>query len=153
MIETETMSQTTTRNIHPQLANDCVVLGRLPLCHLLLMNDSHYPWFILVPARADIREIYQLEEDDRLQLLGESCQLSEFLMKVYAGDKLNVAALGNQVPQLHLHHIVRFVGDAAWPAPVWGKHAAQAYSPAAIEEVRTLLSSAVLEGFVPAIDA
>lgn len=147
------MSEATNMGIHPQLSHDCVVLGRLPLCHLLLMNDSHYPWFILVPARADIREIYQLEEADRLQLLDESCQLSEFLMEAYAGDKLNVAALGNQVPQLHLHHIVRFTGDAAWPAPVWGKHAAQAYSSAAIEKVRTLLRSAVLEGFVAAVEA
>ena len=102
--------------IHPQLASDCVVLGRFPLCHLLLTNDCHYPWFILVPARADIREIYQLEVGDRRQLLDESCQLSEFLMEAYSGDKLNVAALGNQVPQLHLHHIVRYAADPAWPA-------------------------------------
>ena len=94
-------------DIHPQLVKDCVLLGRFPLCHLLLSNDCHYPWFILVPARLDIREIYQLDANDRQQLLDESCQLSEFLMAHYDGDKLNVAALGNQVPQLHLHHIVR----------------------------------------------
>lgn len=139
--------------IHPQLANDCVLLGRLPLCHLLLMNDCHYPWFILVPARTEIREIYQLDAGDRRQLLDESCQLSELLMEVYAGDKLNVAALGNQVPQLHLHHIVRFVADPAWPAPIWGKHAAEAYSPSAIDEIRTLISRAGLPGYVPATDA
>ena len=139
--------------IHSQLAADCVLLGRLPLCHLLLMNDRQYPWFILVPARADIREIYQLEIVDRRQLLDESCQLSEFLMEVYVGDKLNVAALGNQVPQLHLHHIVRYAMDAAWPAPIWGKHAPKAYRPAAIEEIRALLSTAALEGYVAAQDA
>ena len=139
--------------IHSQLAADCVLLGRLPLCHLLLMNDRQYPWFILVPARADIREIYQLDIDDRRQLMDESCGLSEFLMEVYAGDKLNVAALGNQVPQLHLHHIVRYATDAAWPAPIWGKHAPKAYRPAAIEEIRTLLSTAALEGYVDAQDA
>ena len=82
-------------DLHPLLVADCVVLGRLPLCHLLLMNDSNYPWFILVPARADIREIYQLDAADRQQLLDESCELSEFLMEAYAGEKLNVAALGN----------------------------------------------------------
>ena len=147
------MNQTNTSDIHPQLANDCIVLGHLPLCHLLLMNDSHYPWFILVPARIDIREIYQLENSDRRQLLDESCQLSELLMEVYKGDKLNVAALGNQVAQLHLHHIVRYTKDAAWPAPIWGRHAAQPYSLEAIEEIRTLLGSAVLKGFVPAVDA
>ena len=139
--------------IHSQLTADCVLLGRLPLCHLLLMNDRQYPWFILVPARADIREIYQLEIADRRQLLDESCQLSEFLMETYAGDKLNVAALGNQVPQLHLHHIVRYATDAAWPAPIWGKSAPKAYRPAAIEEIRNLLSTAALDGYVDAQDA
>jgi len=137
-------------DIHPQLLKDCVLLGRFPLCHLLLCNDSHYPWFILVPARQDIREMYQLEAIDRQQLLDESCQLSKFLMAQYGGDKLNVAALGNQVPQLHLHHIVRYVSAIAWPAPVWGKHAPKAYRPAAIEEIRALLNGAVLEGYVDA---
>ena len=140
-------------NIHSQLAADCIVLGRLPLCHLLLMNDSQFPWFILVPARPDIREIYQLENADRRQLLDESCGLSEFLMEAYEGDKLNVAALGNQVPQLHLHHIVRFATDVAWPSPIWGKQASQAYSPAAIEEIRTLLSTAALDGYVATLNA
>jgi len=139
--------------IHSQLAADCIVLGQMPLCHLLLMNDSQFPWFILVPARPDIREIYQLENTDRQQLLDESCSLSEFLMEVYTGDKLNVAALGNQVPQLHLHHIVRYATDAAWPAPIWGKSAPQAYSPAAIEEIRTLLSTAALDGYVATLNA
>ena len=140
-------------DIHSQLTKDCVVLGRFPLCHLLLMNDCQYPWFILVPARADIREIYQLESVDRQQLLDESCRLSEILMEVYAGDKLNVAALGNQVPQLHVHHIVRYATDVAWPAPVWGKHAPQAYSPAGVEEIRRSLSTAALDGYVAAVDA
>jgi diadenosine tetraphosphate (Ap4A) HIT family hydrolase len=147
------MNQTAINDIHPQLVNDCVLLGRFPLCHLLLCNDCHYPWFILVPARLDIREIYQLESADRRQLLDESCCLSEFLMEVYTGDKLNVAALGNQVPQLHVHHIVRYATDVAWPAPIWGKFAAQAYSPAAIEEIRTLLSTAAIDGYVAALDA
>jgi len=136
-------------DIHPQLVNDCVLLGRFPLCHLLLCNDSHYPWFILVPARRDIREIYQLEAIDRQQLLDESCQLSEFLMTNYGGDKLNVAALGNQVPQLHLHHIVRYESDAAWPGPIWGRHAATASSPEAIEAIRGLFVAATLDGYVP----
>jgi diadenosine tetraphosphate (Ap4A) HIT family hydrolase len=140
-------------DIHVQLTKDCVVLGRFPLCHLLLMNDCQYPWFILVPARADISEIYQLKVADRQQLLDESCRLSEFLMEVYIGDKLNVAALGNQVPQLHLHHIVRYATDAAWPTPVWGKHPPQPYSAVAIEEIRTLFSTAALDGYVAAVDA
>ena len=144
------MKQTAMNDIHPQLVNDCVLLGRLPLCHLLLCNDSHYPWFILVPARVDIREIYQLDASDRQQLLDESCQLSEFLMANYRGEKLNVAALGNQVPQLHLHHIVRYLSDAAWPGPIWGKHPAKAYSAEAIEEIRNLFDEAALDGYVRA---
>ena len=136
--------------IHQQLVSDCVLLGRLPLCHLLLMNDKQFPWYILVPARADIREVYQLDREDRQQLMDESCQLSEFLMDVYAGDKLNLAALGNQVPQLHLHHIVRYATDSAWPAPIWGRQPALAYSSSAIEEIREQLSTAGLDGYVAA---
>jgi diadenosine tetraphosphate (Ap4A) HIT family hydrolase len=133
--------------LHPQLAADCIVLGRFPLCHLLLMNDRNYPWFILVPDRADIREIYQLEATDRNQLLNESCLLSEFLMNEFNGDKLNVAALGNLVPQLHLHHVVRYESDPAWPTPVWGKHAALPYSETALEEVKTKFRIAGLKDF------
>ena len=132
--------------IHAQLAADCVLLGRLPLCHLLLMNDRQYPWFILLPARAEIREIYQLEIADRRQLLDESCQLSEFLMETYAGDKLNVAALGNQVPQLHLHHIVRYASDPAWPGPIWGKVPAVMRSAQSITEIRSKIAAAALHG-------
>jgi diadenosine tetraphosphate (Ap4A) HIT family hydrolase len=117
------------------------------------MNDSNYPWFILVPARDGIREIYQLEAGDRGQLLDESCALSEFIMDYYKGEKLNVAALGNQVPQLHLHHIVRYASDPAWPGPIWGKHAARAYSTAAIDEIRALFNGAGLKGYVAAADA
>ena len=106
-----------------------------------------------VPDRDGIREIYQLDEADRAQLLRESCLLSEFLMQSFAGDKLNLAALGNQVPQLHLHHIVRYVSDAAWPAPIWGLQSARPYSPSAIDEIRTLFSRAGLPGYHPAADA
>jgi len=140
-------------DIHPQLLKDCITLGRWPLCHLLLMNDCQFPWFILVPARTEIREIYELQADDRRQLLDESCLLSDFLMEAYEGDKLNVAALGNQVPQLHLHHIVRFATDPAWPTPVWGKLPAEAYDAEAIVEIRTLFGAAALPGYVPAADA
>jgi diadenosine tetraphosphate (Ap4A) HIT family hydrolase len=140
-------------NIHPQLASDCILLGHFPLCRMLLMDDCQYPWFILVPDRFEIREIYQLNAGDRRQLMDESCRLSEFLDEAYAGDKLNVAALGNQVPQLHLHHIVRYTADAAWPAPIWGKHPPRAYGPEAIEEIRTLFGTAALQGYVPFADA
>ena len=116
--------------LHPRLEADTVAIGDWPLCRVLLMNDAQYPWFILVPRREGAREIYQLGDADQAQLLRESSQLSRALMQAFRGDKLNVAALGNVVPQLHLHHIVRFAGDPAWPAPVWGRHPARPYAPA-----------------------
>jgi len=126
--------------IHEQLRNDCIVIGRLELCHVLLMNDANYPWCILVPDREDIREVYQLDKKDRLLLMEESAALGQSLMQIFTGDKLNVAALGNMVPQLHIHHIVRYRDDPAWPMPVWGRLAAKPYSSAAknnmIEKIR-----------------
>lgn len=135
-------------DLHPQLAKDCIRLGRFPLCRLLLMNDRNFPWFILVPDRDGVREIYELEPNDRAQLMLESCLLSAFLMAEFDGDKLNVAALGNQVPQLHLHHIVRFESDPAWPGPVWGKVAPIARAAAEIEGIRETLTAAELDGYV-----
>lgn len=114
--------------LHERLVADTHSLGRSRLCDIRLMNDSTWPWVILVPAIAGIREIYQLESDQQVRLLQESSTLSEGMMDLFGGDKMNVAALGNMVPQLHLHHIVRFEGDPAWPGPVWGKQAPVPYS-------------------------
>ena len=131
--------------LHPQLSADTIVIGDLPLCRLLLVNDSQYPWLILVPRRADIKESYQLDEPDRQQLMIESNTLSKLLMDHFNGDKLNVAALGNLVPQLHIHHIVRFVNDPAWPKPIWGVLPSQAYEEgiqsALVSELTELVSS------------
>lgn len=126
-------------NLHQRLAADTLSLGRSRLCELRLMNDSAWPWVILVPMRAGIREIYQLDEADQQRLLWESSELSRGMMVLFAGDKMNVAALGNMVPQLHLHHIVRFEGDPAWPAPVWGKQAPVAYDDAGLGRAREQL--------------
>ncbi len=115
--------------LHAQLAADSVAVGDFALSRLLLSNDANYPWFILVPRRAGVREIHELSDADQMQLLRESSLLGRTLMSQFKGTKLNVAALGNVVPQLHLHHIVRFSGDAAWPAPVWGRVPAAAYAP------------------------
>ncbi|TXH68136.1 MAG: HIT domain-containing protein [Thiothrix sp.] len=120
--------------LHPQLAADTLFVGRLSLCRVLLMNESRYPWLILVPERAEIREIYELSSSERQQLWEESDLVSRKLMQLYQADKLNMAALGNMVPQLHLHHIARFKTDPAWPAPVWGKFAAEPYSPSLAEQ-------------------
>ena len=123
-------------DLHPQLAKDTIIIGRFDLCILLLMNDANYPWFILVPDRKHIKEIFQLEKSDQQTLLAESCLLSEVLAKEFSADKLNVAALGNVVPQLHLHHIVRYINDPAWPAPVWGKLPAITYSKQAVIDLK-----------------
>ena len=133
--------------IHPQLKSDCLMLGRFPLCHLLLTNDSNYPWFILVPDRENITEIYELSEADQIQLMVESSALGAFAMDNLKGDKLNVAALGNMVPQLHVHVIVRYKNDAAWPGPIWGKVAAKSYSDAALDELKEKLGLSKLRDF------
>ncbi len=123
-------------DLHPQLVKDTIIIGRFNLCILLLMNDANYPWFILVPDCENIQEIYQLDKKDQQTLLEESSLLSEVLAKEFSADKLNVAALGNIVPQLHIHHIVRYKNDPAWPAPVWGKQPAIPYSVQAVKDIK-----------------
>jgi len=125
--------------LHPQLAKDTHALGRFTLCRVLLMNDSQYPWFILVPERENIREVHELGDADRRQLWEESVQLSRALTEVFKPDKLNIAALGNQVPQLHVHHLVRYTHDPAWPAPVWGKLPPKPYYSAEVYKLKSLL--------------
>jgi len=104
-----------------RLQHDTVLIGDWSLSRILLMNDRHYPWLILVPRRAGISEIYQLDDADRAQLLSESCLLAQSMAEVLKPQKMNVANLGNVVAQLHVHHVARFVDDPAWPAPIWGK--------------------------------
>lgn len=122
--------------LHPQLAADCIVLGDFPLCRLLLMNDANYPWFILVPRRAGATEIYHLSEGERCQMIHESSFLAENLADIFAARKMNVASLGNMVPQLHIHHVVRQESDPAWPGPIWGKVPVQPYTDDQIHEIR-----------------
>jgi len=136
--------------IHPQLMQDCLLLGKFTLCHLLLMRDDNYPWCILVPDREGITEIHQLCETDQQQLLRESSQLSIAMESAFSPDKLNIAALGNVVPQLHVHHIARFRTDAAWPAPVWGKVLAKPYLEYELAAVVQSLASLLTEGFTAA---
>ncbi|HSC74969.1 MAG TPA: HIT domain-containing protein [Pseudomonadales bacterium] len=113
--------------LHAQLAKDCTVIGDLPLSKLLLMNDANYPWFVLVPMRADKREWYELGDPDQQQLLQEANALAKFMQGKTDAKKMNIGALGNMVPQLHVHVIARFESDAAWPTPVWGKMSAVPY--------------------------
>lgn len=132
--------------LHPRLQQDCIALGKLDLCQLLLMNDSQYPWCILVPDRDNISEIHELSNQDQLLLCRESSFLASGMMQAFAGDKMNVAALGNVVPQLHIHHIVRFRSDPAWPAPVWGKLPAQPYSEPALQAAIRMLRKQLANG-------
>lgn len=120
--------------LHPQLANDCITVGDFPLSRLLLMNDAHYPWCILVPRVPDVTEVFQLAEPDQQRLAAESVLLSRLLSDAFAADKMNVAALGNVVSQLHVHHVVRYRDDAAWPAPVWGRVPVQPCSESELNE-------------------
>jgi len=106
--------------LDPRLAADCIRVGRLPLSELLLLNDARYPWFVLVPQRSDVTEVFHLPAADQQQMWRESALLAEHLMKSFHADKINIGALGNLVPQLHIHHIARFRSDPAWPGPVWG---------------------------------
>ena len=126
----------TSFSLAPELQRDCIELADWPLCKVLLMNDSQYPWFILVPRVAGVKEIIDLSEELQITLLQESGKLSKLLQQVFSPDKLNIAALGNMVPQLHVHHIARFTTDPAWPAPIWGKLPAVPYSDEQIEQLR-----------------
>ena len=127
--------------LHERLAADTISLGRSRLCDIRLMNDQTWPWVILVPALAGIREIYELQPAQQQLLVQESSALSRGMMEVFSGDKMNVAALGNMVPQLHLHHIVRFEGDPAWPGPVWGKQPPVPYVEGRLASVQQSLAA------------
>lgn len=125
--------------LHSQLKKDCFVLGEFTLCTLLLLNDRNYPWFILLPNRDAITEMHQLSETDQSQLMAESMYFSKCLEQVFQPDKLNIAALGNVVSQLHVHHIARFTDDISWPAPVWGAAAALPYDEKQIKSIKNQL--------------
>jgi len=133
--------------LDPKLKSDTLELGSLPLCKVLLMNDSQFPWIILVPQRANMTELYQLNDQDIRQAQHESLIISKLMMEHFKGDKLNTGALGNVVSQLHLHHIVRFKNDPAWPRPVWGNIEATPYSREKIEELANVLKNLINENF------
>jgi diadenosine tetraphosphate (Ap4A) HIT family hydrolase len=116
--------------LHPRLAADAIALGAWPLCRLLLMNDGRFPWLILVPARPDLREIHDLAPPERAVLIEEIARAAGLMQQAFKADKMNVAALGNQVPQLHIHVIARYMSDPAWPHPVWGQGAPRAMGAA-----------------------
>ena len=117
--------------LHPRLASDTAFVADWPLCHVLLMNDARYPWLILVPRRAGATELFDLDPVDRVQLTDEIARASQTLKRACFAAKINVGALGNLVPQLHVHIVARNPGDPAWPGPVWGHSPAVPYEDAA----------------------
>lgn len=135
-----------TFTLHPQLEADTVPVSDLALCRVLLMDDATYPWLILVPAKPDLRDLHDLAPEDDEAMMAEVRQASRALVAIHGPDKLNVAALGNQVPQLHVHVIARFTTDPAWPGPIWGKAPRQSYESdagdAAIAQLREALAAA-----------
>ncbi len=131
--------------LHPTLAADTLEIGDLPLCKVLLMNDQHYPWVILVPRHADIREIFDLSTADQQTLWQETNLVAQRMHDYYQANKMNVATLGNMVPQLHMHVIARHHHDPAWPSPVWGKQAALPYPPSNHDNILSTLRNLLLK--------
>jgi len=134
-----------TFTLDSRLQQDSIHVADLTLCQARLNLDARYPWVILIPQRSEVVEIYDLTTQDQATLWREATRLGEAMMRHYGGDKLNVATLGNQVPQLHLHVIVRFKDDDAWPGPVWGHGQAKSYGEAALEARRQEVA-ALVEG-------
>lgn len=129
--------------LHSQLAADCAVVGRRNLALVLLHGDSRFPWCILVPQRKGIREIHQLDSQDRSLLMTESCELAEVMAELFGPDKMNVASLGNLVPQLHIHHVARYQNDEAWPGPIWGQGTAKPYDEVGLAQRLAVLRKAM----------
>ena len=120
--------------LHPQLAADTVDVDDWACCRVLLMNDANYPWLILVPQRPGLRDLHDLSPQDLATVFEEIVRASRALEALFEPVKLNVAALGNQVPQLHIRVIARFEDDPAWPKPVWGVAPATPYEAGALAE-------------------
>jgi diadenosine tetraphosphate (Ap4A) HIT family hydrolase len=132
--------------LHPQLATDTLVVGDFPVCRVLLNKQfSQFPWVILVPKRVAVRDLSDLPEQDFGPVMDEVRYVEHVLREMTGADKMNMAALGNMVPQLHIHVIARFKDDACWPKPVWGNAEPQPYedeTPELLEKLRELLDVA-----------
>lgn len=129
--------------LHPRLAADTHRVGSLALCELLLMDDARYPWLILVPRVEAAEGIDELDFADRHALVDDIDQASRLLRAEVRPERLNVGALGNLVPQLHVHVIARFRNDPAWPGPVWGHAPARPYAGPALQGRLTSLRAAL----------
>ncbi len=130
-------------SLNRQLEQDTINLGDLPLSRVLLIKDANYPWLLLVPRRAGVSEIIDLNEVEQGQLMTEINRVARALNDIVKPDKLNIAALGNLVPQLHVHIVARRKDDAAWPRPVWGVVPPIPHDPQGVEEVISALRSKI----------
>lgn len=130
------------------LEKDSVWVGDFPLSQLRLINNRKAPWFILVPMREEVEEIHHLDESDRLQLMAESCLVAETIQDIFVPDKLNVAAIGNKVRQLHLHHVARYEQDECWPEPVWGNISSESYTETELAEILQKVTGLLADGLV-----
>ena len=128
--------------LDPHLAADTVALARWPLCRVLLMNDANYPWLILVPERPGLRDLDELAGADRVAVMDEIARACSALRTMVKPHKLNVASLGNAVPQLHIHVIARFPNDPAWPKPVWGVIPAKPYTDSEQDDFKRRFAAA-----------
>lgn len=117
-------------SLHEKLGKDTLPVGDLALSRVLLMNDARFPWLVLVPRIDGIREVFELSTGDQQRLIAEIARCSERLRMLTGAGKMNIGALGNLVPQLHVHVVARSPGDGAWPGPVWGFGIADPYTPA-----------------------
>jgi diadenosine tetraphosphate (Ap4A) HIT family hydrolase len=131
-----------TFQLDQRLEHDSVLIGALPLCQVRLMNDCQYPWLVLVPQVPETTEVIDLSENDQATLMLESALTGQILTKYFGPGKLNVAALGNVVSQLHIHYIMRYPDDVAWPAPVWGVKPMLPYEDESLKERVSLLKEA-----------
>lgn len=123
--------------LHPQLEKDTILIGDLKFCRLLLMNNNFYPWLILVPKKSALVEITDLDDDEQINLMREINLVARLMQKIFKPDKLNIAALGNIVPQLHIHIIGRFKNDSTFPRPIWSDIKVENYKPDQALEIIT----------------
>lgn len=128
-----------------RLVQDTVVLGDFALSRVLLMNDSRYPWLILVPRIADASEVFELTAAQQQQLWQETSRVGQVLKTLFQADKINIATLGNVVQQLHMHIVVRMQDDAAWPVPVWGRGMAQPYTVEQLAQIQARLQDTLAD--------
>jgi diadenosine tetraphosphate (Ap4A) HIT family hydrolase len=129
--------------LHPQLEKDSELITELDLCAVRLIKDANYPWLILVPQVANIKDVIDLSDKQQQVLWQESAMVSQILKHLFTPDKLNIAALGNMVPQLHLHHIVRYQHDVSWPNPIWGQVPLKAYTNEKLAERVDLIQTEI----------